>query len=217
MKRMKIYLTVFLLTLFSVQLKAQVNFSEEVAQIVAQSNAKGYENPVVFIGSSSIRMWNTLERDFPGFAVLNHGFGGSEYSDLLYFKEQLIGEFEPSMVVVYAGDNDIANGEDPAAIAEEAELFVDALRRLANGAPVIVLSAKPSISRWELKDKYEKLNTQLERIATGFDHVVYVDVWTPMLKRNGEVEKELFIEDGLHMNEKGYEIWKNALKPFLSR
>lgn len=217
MRTMKGFLVASLLALCSFQLKAQANFTEEVAQIVEQSSSKGLEKPVIFIGSSSIRMWKTLEQDFPGFAILNHGFGGSEYSDLLYFKEQLIGEFEPSMVVVYAGDNDIANGEDPAAIAEEAELFVDALRRLANGAPVIVLSAKPSISRWELKDKYEELNAQLERIATGFDHVVYVDVWTPMLKRNGELNKTLFIEDGLHMNEKGYEIWKNALKPFLSR
>ncbi|MGB1318296.1 MAG: GDSL-type esterase/lipase family protein, partial [Flavobacteriales bacterium] len=107
--------------------------------------------------------------------------------------------------------------EEPATIAEEAETFVDGMRRLANGSPVLILSVKPSISRWELKDKYIELNGRLKNVAASFDHAVFVDVWSPMLKRNKEVNPKLFIEDGLHMNEKGYEIWKNALLPFLSK
>jgi lysophospholipase L1-like esterase len=121
------------------------------------------------------------------------------------------------MIVVYSGDNDIANGKEPDAIVETAETFVDGLRRLANGALVVVLSAKPSIARWELKDKYIELNALLKEMLANFDYAVFVDVWTPMLNRKGELNKELFEEDGLHMNEKGYEVWKNALKPFLSR
>ena len=196
---------------------AQDQLSVQVESITERSRSKSVEDPVIFIGSSSIRMWNTLEQDFPEFPVLNHGFGGSEYSDLIAFQEQLIEEFEPSMIVVYAGDNDIANGEEPVAIAEEAEAFVDGLRRIANGAPVVVLSAKPSITRWNLKDNYIKLNGKLDTLMSTMDHAVYVDIWTPMLNENGEVNETLFIDDGLHMNEKGYEIWKNALKPFLSR
>ena len=213
----KTLLLISAIVLIGIEGQSQSYFTEEVETIVEQSRAKGLDQPVVFIGSSSIRLWNTLEEDFPDFPVLNHGFGGSEYSDLIQFQEQLIEEFEPSMLVVYAGDNDIANGEEPTAIAEEAETFVDGLRRIANGAPVVVLSAKPSIARWELKDKYVELNGKLDTLVSTMDHAVFVDVWTPMLKRNGEVDKKLFIEDGLHMNEKGYEIWKNALKPFLSR
>ena len=100
MRTMKTFLAVSLLAFYSFQLKAQANFTEEVAQIVEQSSSKGLEEPVIFIGSSSIRMWKTWQEDFPDFAILNHGFGGSEYSDLLYFKEELIGEFEPRMIGV---------------------------------------------------------------------------------------------------------------------
>lgn len=206
-----------LLCLVSFSGFSQSDFSAQVGAIQKLSAERGIEEPVIFIGSSSIRMWKTLEQDFSDFPVLNHGFGGSEYSDIIKYQSELIEEFEPSMVIVYAGDNDIANGEEPSAIAEEAGIFVDGMRRFAHGAPVIVLSVKPSIARWELKDRYVELNGLLEKVAYQYEHVVYVDVWTPMLKRNGELKANLFIDDGLHINEKGYEIWKNALLPFLSR
>ena len=203
------------LVLGGLNLSAQTDYAQEVQQIIERSSEKSFENPVIFIGSSSIRMWQTLQQDFPDFPVLNHGFGGSEYSDILKWQEELIGEFEPSMIVVYAGDNDLANNEEPEAIAEEADLFVDGLRRLAGQAPVIILSAKPSLARWELRDKYIDLNDRLKSVADTYANAVYVDVWSPMLNAKGEPKKSLFIEDGLHMNEKGYEIWRNALKPFL--
>lgn len=214
MKRL-IAVSCFLLIAFSIS--AQTDFSDEVAEIVQQSQSMGYDEPVVFIGSSSIKMWKTLESDFSDFQVLNHGFGGAQFSDILNFQNELIGEFEPSMIVVYAGDNDLASGKEPAIIAEQAENFVDGLRRLAHGSPAVIISAKPSVARWELKEKYEELNSLLQEVANGHDHVVFVDVWTPMLKRNGEVNQKLYLEDGLHMNENGYEIWKNALTPFLTK
>lgn len=199
-----------------ITVSAQTDFSDEVQTIQSKSLEKGGAEPVIFIGSSSIRMWKSLEQDFPNFSVLNHGFGGSEYSDIVKYQEQLIEEFEPSVIVVYAGDNDIANEKTPEKVAEDADMFIDALRRSAAGALVIVISAKPSVARWELKDKYIELNTLLKQMADSYDHVVFVDVWSPMLKSNGEVNAKLFLEDGLHMNEKGYAIWKNALLPFLS-
>ena len=214
---MKLFLASALLICASFYGFAQADFSKEVEQIISRSTEKGFENPVVFVGSSSIRMWKSLEQDFPKFQVLNHGFGGSEYSDLIRWQEELVGEFEPSMVIIYAGDNDLANNEEPTEIGEEADLFVDGLRRLASGAPVIIISAKPSLSRWKLKDKYIELNKELKRVADQYEHAVFVDVWAPMLDVNGEPNKTLFIEDGLHMNDKGYEIWRNALRPFLSK
>ena len=207
----------FLFAFWGVKSIAQTDFGSEVQQIVNRSESKGYQEPVVFIGSSSIKKWRNVESEFPGFQILNHGFGGSQYSDILKFQEQLIAAFEPSMVVVYAGDNDIAAMKIPETIAIEAENFIDGLRRIANGSPVLVLSVKPSVARWRLKDQYVELNHKLEQICSSFEHAVYVDVWTPMLLSTGDVDKSLFLEDGLHMNKKGYEIWKNALKPFLLR
>ena len=213
---MKTFLTTLVFAGLIFPVFAQSDFSKEVESIVQKSAEKSVENPVVFIGSSSIRMWETLETDFPNVSVLNHGFGGSEFTDLINHQEELIEDFEPQALVVYAGDNDIANGKEPETIAEQADLFVDGLRRLANGSLVVLLSTKPSIARWEFKEKYVLLNGLLKDIAEKHSHVVYVDVWNPMLKRNGEVKTKLFIEDGLHMNKEGYEIWKNALIPFLA-
>lgn len=217
MKKLALSVLVALLFIGSGVSGQNADFSDEVAQIVKQSQQKGLDGPIIFIGSSSIRMWNTLEQDFAGFPVLNHGFGGSTYKDLLFYKDQLIENFEPSMVIVYSGDNDIANGKEPDAVANSADQFVDGMRRSASGALVVVISVKPSLARWELKDKYIELNQKLKEMAEGLEHAVFVDVWSLMLNKKGEPDPKLFLEDGLHMNEKGYAIWKNALSPYLSK
>lgn len=212
----------FLLSLIIVMVggmsvSAQTGFDEEVSAIVQRSEEKGLDAPIIFIGSSSIAKWNTLETDFPGFSVLNHGFGGSTYRDLLAFQDRLVEPFEPSMLVVYSGDDDLSGGMEPSVVANDAELFVDGLRRTANGALVIVISAKPSPARWETKEKCVELNVKLKEMAEGMDHMVFVDVWPQMLTRKGEPNAKLFLEDGLNMNEKGYAIWKNALLPYMSK
>lgn len=196
---------------------AQNAFAQEVDSIVELSSAKGYDMPIVFIGSSSISMWKTLEQDFAGLEVLNHGFGGSQFKDLLLYQDQLIERFEPSMLVIYCGDNDIANGADPERVAEDADRLADGFSRVSKQGLVLLLSVKPSPARWELKEKYQQLNGKLKAMADQYEHVVYIDVWTPMLKKNGEPDAKLFLEDGLHMNGNGYTIWKNALLPYLSK
>lgn len=196
---------------------SQSNFDDEVVAVVERSHEKGLAAPIIFIGSSSIKKWQTLENDFEGFPVLNHGFGGSEFRDLTKYQDQLVEEFEPSMLVIYAGDNDIANGKTPDLVANHADVFVDGLRRSAGGALAVIISTKPSPARWELKDKYVELNAKLKEVADGLEHVVFVDVWTPMLTRKGEPNAKLFLDDGLHMNEKGYAVWKNALLPYISK
>ncbi len=193
------------------------DFTEEVAAIQQQSAEKGLEEPVIFIGSSTFKMWDGLEDAFPGFPVLNHGFGGSEFTDLMKHQELLLEEFEPSMIVVYAGDNDIANGTEADQVANNAEVFVDGLRRAAHGSLVILLSVKPSAARWEKKEAYEDLNGQLKLIAESLSNAVFVDVWSLLLNRKGEPNQKLFLEDQLHLNEKGYEILRNALLPYLSK
>jgi lysophospholipase L1-like esterase len=212
----------FLLSLIIVMVgemsvSAQTSFDEEVSAIVQRSEEKGLDAPIIFLGSSSIGNWRALDADFPDFSVLNHGFEGSTYRDLLAYQGQLVEPFEPSMLVIYSGENDIASGKEPSVVANDAELFVDGLRRTANGALVIVISVKPTPARWETKEKYMELNTKLKELAEGMDHMVFVDVWPQMLTRKGEPNAKLFLEDGLNMNEKGYAIWKNALLPYMSK
>jgi len=127
MKRLLIVLSVIVLGALVCTAQTTSDYSDEVAKISQTSAAKGLVEPVIFTGSSSIRMWEGLEKDFPKFPVLNHGFGGSEYTDLINYQEQLIEGFEPSMVVIYSGDNDIANGKSFDEVAVDAENFIDGL------------------------------------------------------------------------------------------
>ena len=170
---------------------------------------------VLFTGSSSVAMWGDLEESFPDHEVLNRGFGGSEFSDLLYYTDRIIYPYQPSKIFIYEGDNDLAAGESIESILKEAKNLREQIRAELPDTPVIFIASKPSLSRWNLKDKYEELNRSLEQYAEGTELTEFADVWTAMLGADGKVREDLFLDDDLHMNEKGYEIWKKVLKPFL--
>jgi len=172
-------------------------------------------NCILFTGSSSIRLWTTLQTDFPSVYVKNHGFGGSHFSDLLYYVDSLILQHQPNQIFIYEGDNDIAAGESPRRIMKEARQLLAAIRAKMPQVEVVLISAKPSIARWSDKKKYEKLNAQLAQWAKKEANLKFIDVWTPMLLPSGEVDPSLFVEDQLHMNGKGYRIWAATIRPFL--
>jgi lysophospholipase L1-like esterase len=173
------------------------------------------EGAILFTGSSSIAMWQDVADHFPDHEVINRGFGGSEFSDLLYYKERVIYPYKPSKIFIYEGDNDIAAGEDPKDILKEAKKLRKAIKKELPGVPVIFISAKPSVSRWHLRQKYEELNKGLQKYAKKTKNTEYADVWTPALDENGEVRKDIFLEDNLHMNAKGYKIWQEVLTPYV--
>jgi lysophospholipase L1-like esterase len=170
---------------------------------------------VLFTGSSTIRIWTGLAADFPQYHILNRGFGGSEMSDLLYYADTLILSYHPSMVFIYEGDNDLADGKDPAEIAGTARKLLRKIRSELPDIPVIFFSAKPSPSRWRLKDAYLDFNARLKRLAERNRNVYYLDLWDPMLGKDGQPLADIFQDDRLHMNRKGYDIWKDIVGRFL--
>jgi lysophospholipase L1-like esterase len=191
-------------------------FEKEVKDLVADDSLVSKKKLILFAGSSSIRMWKDLKADFPGHNVLNHGFGGSDMTDLLYYAKPLITDYTPAKVFIYEGDNDVSAGKTPEQILAEADKLLMLLRaELPGRVKIIFISAKPSVARWHLKDKYEAFNRQLEQWTKTKKNVLYADVWTPMLDENGEVRKDLFIGDNLHMNRAGYDIWKIVIGRFL--
>ncbi len=169
----------------------------------------------VFTGSSSIRMWQDVHERFPNQKVVNTGFGGSQASDLSYYIYDVILRFHPKKVFIYEGDNDIFAKKTPNTIIETIQDIIDGIHRNDSTTQVVLIAAKPSIARWNLKGKYKRLNRKFERLAKGNPSVAYADVWNPMLDGNN-VKQDIFIEDGLHMNAKGYQIWYDALKPFVN-
>jgi lysophospholipase L1-like esterase len=215
---MRRVLFLVLIQLIGLSLLAQQphRFEKEVQELIAGDSLVSKKKLILFTGSSSIRMWKDLKTDFPGSNVLNHGFGGSDMADLLHYATPLIINSKPSRIFIYEGDNDINAGRTPDEIIADAEKLLALLRASLPGrVRILFISPKPSVARWHLKDKYIAFNSQLKHWTSTKKNVFYVDVWTPMLDEKGEVRKNLFVEDNLHMNREGYDIWKKAIGPYL--
>lgn len=192
-------------------------FKEEVSAIQKKYDTlwDASKETIVFTGSSSIRVWRDLESVFPGHQIVNSGFGGSQASDLLAFSEELILRFNPNKVFIYEGDNDISASKKPKDIIHTIEEIIKKIRTQNNTVQIVLIAAKPSISRWHLKPSYKRLNRKLKKLGKKDNLIQFADVWKPML-RNRHVMQDIFIEDGLHMNVKGYNIWRSVLKPFIN-
>jgi len=206
---------ILLLAIQTSQAQNSQRFQKEVDSIVAHTLSVDRHNLVVFTGSSSIRMWADLKKAYPDHNVVNLGFGGSEMADLLYFTDRIILQFRPKQVFIYEGDNDIAIGRSPEQILAAADSILLQINRQLPQTEVVFISPKPSVSRWHLKEKYEAFNKRLKAWTKQKSNVKFADVWTPMLKKDGNVREDIFLGDKLHMNEKGYVIWAAELKKYL--
>lgn len=173
------------------------------------------EGAVLFVGSSSIRLWKSLDQDFPRIETINRGFGGSQMEDLLHYMDRIVLPYKPSKIVVYEGDNDIAANKKPAQIAKEFHSFVKRVHEKLPRTEIYFIAIKPSPSRWKLAPDARAANALIQTFAERTPRVHFVDIWTPMLGENGEPRPELFVEDNLHLNEKGYALWTEVLKSHL--
>ena len=170
---------------------------------------------IVFVGSSSIRMWETLDSDFAGFPVLNRGFGGSQLSDAVLFADRIVVPYKPRVVVLYAGDNDLAEGKTPTQVFDDFRNFVAIIHTALPATRVAYIAIKPSIARVNIIDKIRQANLLIQNYIATDSKLTYVDVFTPMLDSSGQPRKELFLDDGLHMNARGYAIWRDLVQPIL--
>ena len=172
---------------------------------------------IVVTGSSSVRRWHpTIEKDLSPLTVIPRGFGGSTMEDALYWIDRVAIAYKPRAVVIYEGDNDTGRYEvPPATIAEQCEAIVKRVHAALPATRVYVISVKPSVSRWETWPEAVETNELLKAIAAKDDLVTYIDVATPMLQPDGDVMTDIFVEDNLHLNPKGYEIWADAVRAVL--
>lgn len=171
---------------------------------------------VLFVGSSSIRMWKSLEKDFPEIHVINRGFGGSQIEDSTYFIERIVLPYRPRMIVLYAGDNDLAAGKTPKRVFEDYKKFVRKVHQQLPKTRIAYISIKPSLARWNLVSKIKDANNRIRRYTLRDRRLAYIDVFKPMLGTDGQPCKELFVADGLHMTPAGYEVWKTVTAPYLT-
>ncbi|HVX59394.1 MAG TPA: SGNH/GDSL hydrolase family protein [Pirellulales bacterium] len=174
------------------------------------------EDAALFVGSSSIRIWK-LDESFPGVATINRGFGGSQLADSVHFAPRIVIPYRPKLIVLYAGDNDIAAGKSPEQVFGDFKQFVQVVRKSLPETRIAYLSIKPSILRWSLVDRMQATNRLIKQyVDEQDDKLSYVDVFTPMLGADGMPRKELFRADGLHLSAEGYTLWASVLQPAMA-
>jgi lysophospholipase L1-like esterase len=172
------------------------------------------KNGIVFVGSSSIRQWK-LEESFPGLPVVNRGFGGSQVADSVEFVHRIVLPHEPRIVVMYAGDNDLASGKSPETVAADFSAFASKVHAALPKARIVYIGIKPSLARRKLVDKVRVANRQIAAACREDERLTFVDVDKPTLGDDGMPRGELFVKDGLHLSPEGYRLWATLVAPHL--
>jgi lysophospholipase L1-like esterase len=198
--------------------KPDVPFESDIEKFEAQ-DAKNPPAPggIVFVGSSSIVRWKTLKEDFPGYNVINRGFGGSQVSDSVRFADRIVTPYKPTMIVFFAGTNDIAAGKSADTVFHDYKAFVDKVRVALPSVTIAYISISPAPSRWSKLDEIKKANGLIQAYSAHGQKLLFVDTFPQMLTADGGPRPELFVADQLHLSPKGYAIWVNAVRPILPK
>jgi lysophospholipase L1-like esterase len=175
------------------------------------------EGAIVFVGSSSFQKWQEVQASFPRHTIINRGFGGSSFPDVIRYADDVIFPYKPKQVVVYCGDNDLASSDSisgQTVYRRFVKLYTTIRSRLPRTS-IVFVSIKPSPARAHLLPKVRTANALIRKFLQNKPRTAYVDVYTPMLQPNGKPKPDLFTEDNLHMNSHGYQIWQRHLEPVL--
>ena len=187
-------------------------FENDVRELENRAKSDDSKSKHAFYGSSTIQMWNTLEEDFPQANVLNLGVRGYTLAASAWFFNRLILPFSPKSIVIYGGDNDLGQERHP----EEAFLFfqqfVSLVRKHLGNIPIGVVSIKPSLARWNVNDRILATNELIKKETEKDDSELYfIDIYHLMLNEHNFPRAEYYKENGLHINRKGYDLWRDEI------
>lgn len=175
------------------------------------------QNAILFIGSSSIRMWPDLQQAFPMHKVFKRGFGGSELSDSVAFANRIVLPYRPKLIVMYAGDNDIADGKTPGRILADFKAFVQKVHAALPQTRIAYIAVKPCPARKRFLPEVRATNRLIRQYTVTDDRLRFIDIYTPMLTSDGSLRPGLFVPDNLHLNAKGYALWDSIIRPMLDQ
>lgn len=170
---------------------------------------------ILFIGSSSIRLWKTLRQDFPELKVINRGFGGSEIIDSVNYAERIVFPYHPRRIVMYAGGNDINAGKSPERVFGDFKAFVEKVLARQPETRISYISIAPNPARWAQVEKVKAANQLIEKFTRQDSRLAFIDLFPRMLGDDGQPRPDIFVQDRLHMNSKGYALWVSILRPHL--
>ena len=173
------------------------------------------KNAILFVGSSTIRMWKNLPQDYPNKKIINRGFGGSEIIDSTHFTERIIYPYKPSQIFLRAGGNDINAGKSPEQVLVDFRNFVETIKARLPATKIYFIGLSPSIARWKQAEKEKTLNQMVKDYAKTARDVVYIETYDMVLGTDGKPRAELFLPDKLHFNQDGYLLLAEKVRPFL--
>lgn len=171
----------------------------------------GSPRPVVFYGSSSIRLWSTLAEDLGEPGIINLGFGGSTLTDCVRYFDRLVVPRKPRSLLVYAGDNDLGMGHTEQDVVASFRKLIHKVDTQIGPIPFAFLSIKPSLARWSLIDEIRSVNATILEDLKSRPNSTYIDIFEAMLGPNGRPRPELYAEDGLHLSDAGYRVWTEQI------
>ena len=191
-------------------------FQEEIDEFARQDREKlPPVGAVLFLGSSTIRLWSSIETAFPHATVINRGFGGSQIEHSIRYANRIIIPYRPRLIMYYAGDNDLATGKRPKQVFADYRHLTETVFTPLPRTRMVFISIKPSPFRADLLPDIREANSLIRNFSRLDDRLAYADVFHPMLAEDGTPRPELFGEDALHMNVAGYEIWNRTLLPYV--
>lgn len=175
------------------------------------------KHAILFLGSSTFRKWSDVQKYFPGYTIINRGFGGSTFPDAIRYVDEIVFPYDPRQVVIYEGDNDVASSDEITAdsVLNRFKTLYYLIRKKLPNTSIAFVSIKPSLSRQKLMPVMANANSLIKSFLKGKRNAAFIDVYHSMLNKDGTPKKDIFIEDGLHMNAKGYTIWQKIIKPYL--
>ena|SRR6186713_639614 len=187
-------------------------YENEVLRLEQDKGSLDYDPKMIFYGSSSIRLWENLYEDFQPYQPLNLGFGGSTLAACVWYFDRLLQPYQPGSIIVYAGDNDLGDGRHPEEVFIFFRQLVACVRHRFGNIPLAFISIKPSISRWNIVDSIRYTNKIIgEEIHREGGNLHFINVYNKMTDNAGYPRREFLEPDGLHLNAKGYALWKDIL------
>ena len=193
-------------------------FWDEIKAFKEQDSIqKPQDGMILFIGSSSFRLWKTVNKDFNNNTILNRAFGGATILDVINYQNDVALKYRPKKIFIYCGENDIASSEkvDGNEVLKRFKTLYKSLRKQFPETPIVFVSIKPSPSRWEMKDRMMAANALISDYLSDKKNGTFVSVWDEMLE-NDLPNKNIFLEDNLHMNKEGYAIWIKKMYPLVN-
>jgi lysophospholipase L1-like esterase len=197
-----------------VQTAPAARFEKEVALFeAADRDSMPPRNAVLFVGSSTIERWTSLKNDFPSVPVIQRGIGSTRLDDFVRFARRIVIPYRPRQIVLYAGDNDFADGQSARNVYGDFKDFVRIVHRALPQTEIVFVSVKPSPSRWHLAPRMRVTNALVKSYVRRNKRLKYVDVFNPMIGANNHPRPELFVDDSLHLSPAGYALWTHILRP----